>query len=186
MSNYVLPKYSTRLFTDIYSDVSNFLIDYHDNGIPASITDDSASTLFYLLYAKYGNNPIANGDEYQFKLKVFSIIFTSGPTWERRLDIQEKLRTLSDSDLLLGAKAIYNNAVNPGDAPGTQTLDELTYINAQNTTNYKKSKMEAYAQLLDLLDADVTTEFINKFKVCFKTFVSNERPLIYVEDEEIE
>ena len=47
--------------------------------------------------------------------------------------------------------------------------------------------MDAYVQLLDLLDTDVTEEFITKFRKCFKTFVAPENPLVFVtEDDELE
>lgn len=185
----MLPQYSTELFTDVWEAVEDFMEDYQNVGIPTSISTASAQTLYYLLYAKYGNNPIANRDINQFKYKVFATIYEYGPTWEKRLAIQKKLRDLSDDDLIKGSKAIYNSALNPSTAPSTATLEELEYINSQNTTNYKKSKMEAYAQLWDLLSTDVTTEFINRFRVCFKQFVAPERPLVYVtevddEDEE--
>jgi hypothetical protein len=35
--------------------------------------------------------------------------------------------------------------------------------------------MDAYAQLMDLLETDVTGEFLTKFKGCFKQFVLPER-----------
>ena len=186
MSN-MLPMYNTKIFTDVWEDVNDFIYDY--NQLPVSMKVmkqdlSSMTTLFYLLYSRYGNNPIANFDENQFKFKVFSIVFMYGPTWEKRLDIQTSLRALTEDDLLKGGKAIYNNAVNPGEAPTTSTLDELSYINQQNTTNYKKSKMDAYAQLWELLDNDVTSDFINKFKVCFKTVVFPEHPLLYVDEED--
>ena len=38
--------------------------------------------------------------------------------------------------------------------------------------------------LIDLLNTDVTEDFIKKFNVCFKKFVTPERPLIYVEEDE--
>lgn len=184
MSNLeMLPQYSTALFTDVWADKESFLADYSNLGIPTTISVDNASTLYYLLYAKYGNNPIANRDEEQFKYKIFSIVFQYGPTWEKRLSIQDKLREIKDEDLIIGGKAIYNAALNPSTAPSTGSLDELTYINSQNTTNYKKSKMDAYAQLWELLKTDVTGDFINKFKVCFKQFVAPEKPLIYVTDD---
>lgn len=188
MSNvYKFPQYDTKLFTEVWEDKDEFLSDYSGAtqvGIPAIISNTNATTLYYLLYAKYGNNPIANRDINQFKYKVFSIIFEYGPTWEKRLDIQGKLRALTEEDIIKGAKAIYNSALNPSTAPGTGTLEELEYINAQNTTNYKKSKMEAYAQLWELLNTDVTSAFVNKFKICFKQFVRPERPLLYVTDVE--
>lgn len=189
MSN-MIPQYSTVLFTDIYNNVDDFIADYKNessdfvNGIPNLISDASAETLFYLLYGRYGNNPIANRDINQFKYKLFSVIFQYGPTWEKRLEVQAALRNLDEDDIRLGSKAIYNQALNPSTEPSTASLEELTFINQQNTTNYKKSPLEGYAILLDLLNTDVTEEFIKKFNVCFKKFVSAERPLIYVTEED--
>lgn len=199
MSNIEMtPQYSTMLFSDIWNNANDFLTDYTSAGVFTSpviengvvvkagtkLADENVTLLFYLLYSKYGNNPIANNDINQFKYKVYSIMFQYGPSWEKRLDIQEKLRALKDEDIQKGSKAIYNTAMNPSTQPSTQTLEELTYINSQNTTNYKKSKMDAFAQLWELIDADVTGDFIAKFRVCFKQFVRPENPLLYITDSE--
>ena len=178
MSNY--PRFDTKLFTEIYDDAGTFVYYYKHCGIPTTISDSNCNTLYYLLYARYGNNPIANLDEEQFKYKICAIIFQYGPTWEKRLAIQQSLRGLSEDDLIKGSKAIYNHAYNPSDAPGTGTLGELEFINDQNTTNYKKSKMDAYGQLWELLNTDVTGEFLSKFQKCFKQFVRPEKHWIYV------
>lgn len=92
--------YDTVLMTDVWESSAEFLKDYKHVGIPTTISDPNATTLFYLLYAKYGNNPIANYDITQFKYKVFSVIFQHGPTWEKKLAVQETLRGLQLSDLL--------------------------------------------------------------------------------------
>ena len=185
MSNVEMkPRYNTELFCDIWEEASDFLTDYQASGIPTTISTASAQTLYYLLFARYGNNPIANLDINQFKLKMFSVIYQYGPTWEKKLDIQSKLRAISDDDLLKGSKAIYNAAMNPSQAPSTQSLEELEYINSQNTTNYKKSKMDAYGQLWELLNTDVTEQFLNRFKPCFKMFVAPDITWIYVTEDE--
>ena len=99
---------------------------------------------------------------------------------------------------------INNHAYNPSTAPSTQDTNELNYIDQQNVakgsatstisgTDSKttgqtitRSKMDAYAQLWDLVATDVTNDYINKFKKCFKQFVAPERRMIYVtEDEEM-
>ena len=191
MSNELIPQYGTVTFVDIWDDVADFKSDLADSPFDGCIKDgsgtgdpDNVSLVFYLLYARYGNNPIANYDINQWKFKIFSTMFQYGPSWEKRLDIQDKLRGLSEADIIAGSKAIYNNALNPSTAPSTGSLEELSFINSQNTTNYKKSKMEAYAQLWNLIETDVTEEFLLKFKKCFKIFVSAEQPLLYVTDEE--
>ena len=121
-------------------------------------------------------------DEEQWKYKIFSIIFQYGPTWEKRLAIQQELRGLDLAALREGSKAIYNHAFNPSGEPATDSDTALNYINDQNQTLYKKSKMDAYGQLWELLNTDVTGEFLAKFQKCFKQFVKPERTWIYVTD----
>ena len=315
--NKMIPQYDTKLMTEVWSDASGFLTDYQNVGIPTTISNQNATTLYYLLYARYGNTPIANYDENQWKYKMFSIIFQYGPTWEKRLDIQTTLRGLQIADLIdngsyralssqsgsetssktgsdnntrtlntteknTGTSAlantgtdttastgtqsvartgtvgttgetedIKNHAFNPSTAPAQNAYSPLSYINEQHatkndvnstvtnnltdtttndlqnqtthnttstttndlsrsdtgtitdaraitdstsaenssqnetTTVMTAGKLKAYEKLLELLETDVTGEFINKFKVCFKQFVMPERHMIYVtEDEE--
>ena len=185
----LIPQYDTKLFSDFYETVDLFLADYNRIGL-GGITDTAlVSKLWVLLYAKFGNSPIANLDENQFKYKLFSTVFMYGPAWESRLDIQSRVRDLlsdrsDESNLLQGAKAIYNHALNPETDPSTATLEEIPYINEQNTTQYKKSKMDAYGQVWRLISTDVTADFLAKFNECFKKFVKPANPLIYVTDEE--
>ena len=181
----MIPSYSTELFQDIYPDVASFMADYNGQKFPKIVKDSNVRIIYYSLMARYGNNPIANLDVEQFKTKLQAVLWQYGPSWEKRLEIQEKLRNLSDIDILEGAQAIYNHASNPGELEAETTVDlpELKYIDNQNTTNYKKSKMDAYTQLWDLLVSDVTNEFLNKFRPLFKQFVRPERQYIYESEE---
>lgn len=183
--NNMLPQYSTVSFTDVWNLVDLFIDDFDNSAFKDAISDESKRILFYLLYAKYGNNPIANRDIHQWKYKVFSIIYQYGPTWEKRLEIQKKLRELTDDELIKGAKSIFNHAYNPSTAPSTDSLNELNYINDQNTSSFKKTKMDAYAQLWNLLKVDVSELFLREFKRCFKTFVSPEQPLLYYNEGDV-
>lgn len=317
MNSEMLPQYDTELFTEVWEDVQKFLYDYQNVGIPATISTANATTLYYLLYARYGNTPIANYDQTQWKYKMFSIIFQYGPTWEKRLGIQTTLRGLQVSDLVdngsfhelfshsasetssktgsdnntrtlnttetntgtasvantgtdttasTGTQSvshtgtvgttgetedIKNHAYNPSTSPAQNAYSPLSYINEQHatkndanstvtnnltdattndlqnqtthnttstttndlsradtgtitdarsvsdtaeanntsqnetTTVMTAGKLKAYEKLLELLETDVTGEFINKFKVCFKQFVMPERRMIYVTDLEV-
>lgn len=184
--NSLYGNFRTKFFTEIWEEDSDFLSDWKDSGLYTNglISDTSVQTLYYLLYAKYGNSYIASSDQNQFKYKVFATIYQYGPAWEKRLAIQATLRGLSESDLLQGSKAIFNHAFNPSSAPSTSSLTELSYINDQNTTNYKRSKLEAYSQLWEMIELDVTEEFLNRFKKLFLTIVSPDYPLWYVSDSE--
>ena len=153
MSNPIFPLYDTEIFTNIYNDVNTFITDYTTCGIPTTISQTNATTLFYLLYGKFGNSPIANLDVTQFKYKLFSIIWQYGPTWEKRLKIQEDLRNdainwsegestssstsasgSNSNTVTYGKKNITNHAYNPETAPGTGTNTELAYINEQQVS----------------------------------------------------
>ena len=314
----MFPQYDTELFNEVWEDATKFIYDYTHVGIPATISTQNATTLYYLLYSKYGNSPIANYDVTQWKYKVFGIIFEYGPTWEKRLSVQQTLRDLQLSDLIddgsfseifahdgssrstksgtsgntrtyeedgtntgtstLGrtgtdttastgtqalartgtvgisgqAEDIKNHALNPGTTPATNAYTALNYINDQlankntnsstttnnttdTTTNNLQNqtthattdtttnnlansrdgrivdsgttsdtvsntdeaddtrsrtltvgKLAGYERLLALLETDVTNEFLNKFKRCFKQFVMPEVHWIYLTESEDE
>ena len=151
-------------------------------------------TLYYLLYSKYGNNSIASSDHNQFKYKVMSLIFEYGPAWKTRLKLQDKLSglDLDGDDVLRGTTAIYNHAENPDTDPSTTTTPieykTIEGINSQNTTSYRRGKLEGYNMLAQLIETDVTQEFLDKFKNLFIKFVGPQKPLWYgpVEGYDIE
>jgi hypothetical protein len=182
-------EYRTRTFADIFGDV-NKLVEAYNTFPPSStytggLTQTEVETIYYLLYARYGNSHIAYTDENQFKYALYSVIWQYGPTWKKRLDVQEQLRQLEysyeENGIFHGGKAIYNHSYNPSSAP---TTSELLTINDQNTTNYKKSQMEGYSQLLSLLETDVTGEFIDKFKKLFIVVTAPDYPLYYTTEVE--
>ena len=181
---YKTPEYNTMLFTGVYPDVGSFINDYKNLGIPPTISEESARTLYYLLIGKYANNPIANRDINQFKMKLFTVVYSHCPAWEKRIGIQKRLRELSEDEMLKGAKIIYNHAFNPSAEPTTLSTEELNYINDQNTNKSSKALLDAYGQLWDLISTDVTTLMLSKFEICFKKVVAPERPLLYYEEEE--
>lgn len=183
------PEYITKTFCQVWTSFEDFKSDYDDlmplvSGGITPLKADNIQATFYLLYARYGNTPIVNYDETQWKMKIMAVIATYAPVWERKKAIQVSLRELTEEELLRGAKQIYNHAYNPSTEPTTAQLEELTHINEQNVTNNKKSKMEAFSILWANLHVDATDEYLNKFKNCFSRFVGDQCPIIYVEDND--
>lgn len=163
--------YGTPRFKDIYANYNTFNTAMTTSGVPLKISTTSLSTLYYLLYARYGLSHIATTDTAQFAYQVASTIFMYGPAWEKRLDIQDKLRTWTEDELLDGATTINNLAINPGTAPAATDFEVLSTTNQQTATRYKKSKLDGYGYLLSILETDVTEEFIHQFNKFFMTFV---------------
>ena len=185
-------------FSDMFPNLDAFLNGYKDSfgdpislgynevEIPKKLKQESITTLYYLLYGQYGGSTITGDDQFQWCYQLFSIIFMYGPTWEKRLDIQDKVRNLTEDELLTGSKQINNHSYNPSTAPSTDTLDELATINEQTASKYKKSKMDAYGNLLALLETDVTESFISKFRKLFLVIAEPQDPLWYVTGNEEE
>lgn len=176
--------FRTKDFNDIFPNVDAFRSAYEECEFPMDLTNEEVSLIYYLLYSRYGNSTICSNDDNRFIYNLFSIIWQYAPTWRKKLQIQERLRELEETELLKGSKAIYNHSYNPSTAPSTDTLEELTTINEQNTTNYKRSILEGYSNLLMLLETDVTEDFLKRFKYLFVSIAAPGNPLVYITEEE--
>ena len=183
----VFKKYISPTFLEIFETSSDMITGYKASPLYINeLTDEVLAVVYALVVAKYGENPISNKTVDLFKNKFYSILFKFGPTWYKKLTLQKNLRALTDTELMLGTTTIYNRASNPEQAPSTDTLDELTYINDQNTQKFKKNKSTAYAELYTLLRDDVTDSFINQFRICFRNIVAGDYVYVEEEDEEDE
>lgn len=190
--------YNTVLFTDVWGSADEFKTEYKAcplyregnrlfDGVEKlnNVTQpDNISLLYYELYSRYGNSALANDDINQFKFKVWTIIFNYGPKWQKDLEIQARLRSLSENDIMTGGKVIYNHAYHDASTPSTDSLTETNYIDEQNTTNNLKSYLGAYNELSALLDTDVTEMFLKKFIRLFKLLPLKDNPLNIYEEED--
>lgn len=130
-------------------------------------TNGTMTTLYYLLLARHGSDHMRGDYPYRWKLKLMSTVFQYGPTWSKRLELQDKIRNLSDEELQKGTVTIYNNARNPNTAPGADTWTALPGINSQNQTLNKRGLADAYATADAILRIDVTEEFLARFDKFF-------------------
>lgn len=177
----LLGNYYNRTFSDIFPDETHFESAYITSGLyDEDNTIKKIKLVYYLLYSRYGNSVVANYDENQFIYGVFSTIFMYGPSWEAQLKTQTELRKLLESDELFdGTITVNNHSYNPSTPPATNAFDALSTINAQNASKWKKSKLEAYASLAEILKSDVTEAFLDKFKKLFLTIIAPNAPLWY-------
>ena len=187
--NDLFGNFINKTFSEIYGNETDFINDYKATPLYAEnhrLSDENIRILYYLLYARYGNSVIASYDENQFKFKLFSTIFMYGPTWEKRLEIQAGIRKLSveDGSLLEGAKYISNLSYNPSTPPNNGDLAPLDTVNQQSYNGWKKNKLQAYGEILEILRIDITESFIGQFKKLFIKIVQPNAPLWYITDKE--
>ena len=142
-------------------------------------TKGTMTTLYYLLWARYASSHIRSDYPQQWKMKIMMTVFEYGPTWSKRLEIQEKVRNMSDDEIQKGTIMTYNSAMNPDCAPTTETWETLKGINSQNKNLYQRGKLDSYAYIDQILKTDVTREFVEKFKKFFDIMASPGMKLDY-------
>ena len=177
--------YRTETFQEVWQSAAEFIEDYKKSEINSSaellgqdtFSDAQLTMIYYLLYSRYANSSHASSDIHQFKYGVFSTIFMYAPSWLKRLEIQKKLRDLNEDELREGAVQWSDLAENPGTViPAGDLIDGLK---SQNVGRSKKSKLQAYAALAELLKTDVSNDFLSKFQRLFIRVVMPDYPLWY-------
>ena len=175
------PEYSHATFDAVFPDAQSFVNKLRATNVitMTEITDAFLTRLFYMLYAKHGTDPIKSSNPPQWVFKVALTTESYAPSFLKREDIQKKLRALTDDELREGYKNINNHALNPSTTPSTDNTNELPYITDQNVNKGKKAKVDAYANLWDILRTDVIEEFLKKFDKLFSAVVSTTNRVVY-------
>lgn len=180
--------FSNRSFLDVFPDADTFLAQFKQfsDGVTLyyTLSDSEVKFLYLVIYGRYGSEYIASSNVSRFKTSIFNIVLLEGPIYIKRLDVQKRLMDLLDDDeILAGGKAIFNKALNPGNLPSTADLQEIEYINEQNTTNYIKSPTEGYSLLLSLLQSDYTERFLRNFRKLFLKILAPNYARLYDVEE---
>lgn len=184
--NRLAPAYNTLTFSQVYKSDVEFYAEISASKFAdvASLSATQQTTLFWLLFARYANNPITNLDVEQWKAKLQAILYAYAPTYFKKMDVQKSIRALDLDELREGFKNIQNRAFNDATAPSTDTDTELDYINEQLVNKGKRSKAESYAYVLSILRTNYTEDFLDKFKILFKKVVDVEDVYNYISEEE--
>ena len=186
-NNSLYGNYRTRTFIDIFPTLADFKTEYNGCALKNPLfKEDSLTDLYYLLYAAYGNSHIASSDENQFKYKLYSIIYSKGLVWQKAVEIQNKLQTLSEQDIIKNTSYVHSHAYNPGEggtAVDTTGQEIIQYINDQTSTVSSNPYIDSYFKYLQSL-RDVSTDFIREFRKLFLVIVEPEYPLWYKTEED--
>lgn len=189
MYNGYIGAYTTRTFGEIFPSDDDFVEFYETCGIPAMLkygtpySNFDIRTIYALLCAEYFSSHIASANEDRFKLKVMQLIYQYGPTWQRELYLLDKIRDLSDEDMLKGSTAIYNHALHPDTEPATDAREFLKYIDDQNVSIYNKDQIKAWIENLSALDDRTTRRLLDKFKNLFVKIAYPGNTLYYESEE---
>ena len=161
--------FDTLTFSEVWPTADAFMADWEIFKVDCQLFDlttEDVRKSYFILASEYAfSHHIGSKD--QWKYMLFMRLCEYLPYLVKDLEIQSNLLKMNLDELREGSKAIYNSALNPGTPHTTTSTKELDYINSQNTTNYKKSKVDAWASLIQILDADLVKTFLNRFKNLF-------------------
>ena len=166
-------------FEEIWDSAAAFVTAYHNQSLPQELKDETITTLYYLLYGRYGSDCISGTNVRQWEYRFWGMVFQYGPAWEKRLEVQKRVRELSEDDLRDGDLSLNNLAYNPGTAPATTSTEVLQGIAQQNAGIKKRSILGGYSMLESLLATDVSEEFLEHFKDLFKPLLYSGVPYLY-------
>ncbi len=187
--NSLYGRFRQNSFSEVFFSEESFRIDFNNSGakiindtinVKYPITDNQLKSVYYLLYANYGNSIIASSDTNRFKEKLFSLIVQYTPNLFKQLEVQDKLRSMTEEEILSGSSSIVNNAQNPNDIGSTE---ELNYISNQQTNKFKKGLISGYQDIIVSLKSDYIQYFIEKFKNLFLVVIEPEELLLYESGE---
>lgn len=176
--------YRNFKFTELFPSLDHFIEKYEENPLPltdyfGAADSEQVSTLYYLLYATYGNSTISNADTNQFYFGLFSTIFNYGPNWWKKLEIQKEIRELTIEQIKTSSHLITNFAQNPGTTPEADTTKPLNYIDTQDVAISVRGDIQALTAHYDVLKDGETKRFLDHFRHLFLRIVEPEIPLWY-------
>lgn len=131
------------------------------------ITPKEVQKYFFMLYARYKNSTIIGEDEDQWKDRFYLTFYEFAPSYKQKYSIQQKLRTMTEEDMVKGAMQKTQHGYNPSTDVNPDPDTAITTVNDQNLLRYTKGKLNGYNELLALLKNDVTEQFVNRFKNLF-------------------
>lgn len=163
-----------KTFVEIFPNADDFATAFDSSPFVGKVDTKDIKFIYALLFGKYAHSTIANEDENQFKMRMFSLIYQHAPYWLKQREIQDSLRALTLDDIKNGAMSINRHAYNPStivEGGANPTGESIDTVDEQNTNKYIKGTSDAYAIWSDLLSRDITEEFLNKFKKLFRNIL---------------
>lgn len=184
----MLPTNNTSTFLDVFPQSTTLAELPSTLDWDVGLTEAQLKKVWQLLAANYGHRALklSKGDLTQWEMRLCSALEQYGPAYFARLQIQKDIAALSLDDLREAGRSIINHAYNPNSEPSTSSLEELTYINEQNSSGAKLSKADALTLKWKLINTDYTALFLALVgEPLFSRFISDD-PAYWYGDVDVE
>lgn len=139
--------------------------------------------VFWHLMSKYDESHYSYKSDDKCKLKTFHVIHQYLPTYLKRIELQERIRNMTDQDLFDSGKQVVKSANTPDVEEDMNSLSTPQYTDNIQVQNRQSAKLLAIQQQYGSILDNVWDEFIDKFAFLFKKFMFIPYDYIYINEE---
>ena len=91
----------------------SFRTSYTNVGLGGFNDEKTIDVLYVLLYSRRANDAVMSSDESRFIYDLFGTVFKFGAEFEKKIEIQSQILSLSADELERGTTTVYNRSENP-------------------------------------------------------------------------
>lgn len=169
-------KYTTPTFREIYPSYNRFVYETQKIVFP-SYTDENGNVkkfnekIFNKLLFKYGGFPILT-DVKTFKERFIEYIASYTIPYLRQLEMQEKIYNIKMENAAEGNGTVQNVSNSPAVQGqfGTETMQEMQFINNQVVYKNKRGIIESTQEIYSSIIASIHEQYLKKFLGLFVKF----------------
>lgn len=180
--------YITRKFGEIWVDEPTFTAEMFKlmtDAYDTTLTEAQCKRLFYELSARFTGSNVRYTDEFQFKLRLGSIMSQYGPLYFSNLELVAQAQGTELDQFMTAGKTLMNAAQNNATLPGVGTDQELPYVNSQNVVNTKRAIDIALDAKKSFLRDEFTKQFYTRFNELFISIIYPQMPMWFITEEEV-
>lgn len=174
--------HNTRLFKNIFPDYQSFVDWYKTTPLCDGENDIPSERTFTIIAYEYNDSHSAFSIE-SFKEHFANDLYTFYKEFEETTKAITELMKLTDDDIAIADKTIFNTANIPETESSTD-IEEVDFVSSQQKTINKKGLLQVKKEQLSNKRTYTVRAFLNKFRHLFIKILSSAYIHVYTEEQE--
>lgn len=152
----------TLKFNEIYNDYTDFSNDSKIYLAENYISADDLELLYVLFYNQFAEQSIKFLDPILWKRRFWTKLAFKAKTLLKKRDLMDKLRELTEDEMLDKGVSVVNQAMNPNTKPG-EPFQVLDFVTTQTSAKNLNPKIVALLQQYQSMDDGFWNQFFKEF-----------------------
>lgn len=152
----------TLKFNEIYNDYTDFSNDSKIYLAENYISEDDLELLYVLFYNQFAEQSIKFLDPILWKRRFWTKLAFKAKTLLKKRDLMDKLRELTEDEMLDKGVSVVNQAMNPNTKPG-EPFQVLDFVTTQTSAKNLNPKIVALLQQYQSMDDGFWNQFFKEF-----------------------